>query len=321
MPPRGHSSSHHHSSHHSSHSSSHHSSSRSHSSHSSSHHSSSFSSWHSSFGSGRSSCRTRSSQPYGWHSTSSATIRFYHCVSHDYNYYPEDWTAEDGKSFEAGYYDENGQHYNNVLIVGSTTMLRCAYCGNRMVYQWKEGNLPTCDRCGAQFEIDITDTAEVESDRATWGVDESVKRTFSEIHPIGKLAIGVMVAAALLPLFMLFGAVVYTITSVFTSNEPEVRNESVQNSIYVEEIGRTCYQDGEDWYDSQTECWFYFNDGQWQYWYEGISSDYGDYGWMEYDMDESAWYIEVENGQWVHLPETYDTTNLWHMNDEFVNEL
>lgn len=99
--------------------------------------------------------------------------------------------------------------------------------------------------------------------------------------------------------------------------------ESVKNSVYVEEIGRTCYLDGEDWYDSQTKCWFYYNDTispyQWQYWYEGISSDYGDYGWMEYDMSEGAWYIETDDGNWVHLPGSYDTKNLWHMSDEYVN--
>lgn len=210
------------------------------------------------------------------------------------------------------------------MIVGGTTMLRCAYCGNRVLYQWQEGSIPTCERCGAQFEVDITDTAMPAPSGVRWGVDESVKRTFSEIHPVGKVAIGVMLVAVLLPILMIVGAVFSVVTSAISSNGTEIRNESVQNSIYVEEIGRTCYLDGEDWYDSQTECWFYYNDdvapAQWQYWYEGISSDYGDYGWMEYDMDEAAWYLEVGDGQWVHLPETYDTSNLWHMADDFVNE-
>ena len=99
---------------------------------------------------------------------------------------------------------------------------------------------------------------------------------------------------------------------------------TVKNSIYVDEIGRTCYKDGEDWYDSVTQCWFWYNNEespyQWQYWYEGISSDYGDYGWMEYDMDDNAWYVEASDNNWVHLPDNYDTSKLWHMNDEYVND-
>ena len=83
------------------------------------------------------------------------------------------------------------------------------------------------------------------------------------------------------------------------------------------------YLDGEDWYDSETQCWFWYNDEQapyqWQYWYEGISSDYGDYGWMEFDMDTQTWTIEKSNGVWIDLPDSYDTTYLWHFKDEYIN--
>ena len=97
-------------------------------------------------------------------------------------------------------------------------------------------------------------------------------------------------------------ALIVTVTSHFGSGSARNETVSAKNSIYVEEIGRTCYLDGEDWYDSQTEWWFYYNDSvspyQWQYWYEGISSDYGDYGWMEYDYSKNAWFIETGKGKW-----------------------
>ncbi len=95
-------------------------------------------------------------------------------------------------------------------------------------------------------------------------------------------------------------------------------NLSDKNEIFVEEIGRTCKWNSEyeSYYDKTTDCYFWKNDTidppQWQYWYEDVSSDYGDYGWMEYDFDEKIWYIEVSEGKWDPLPDKYDTTELWH---------
>lgn len=91
-----------------------------------------------------------------------------------------------------------------------------------------------------------------------------------------------------------------------------------KNEIFVEEIGRTCKWDSESasYYDKTSDCYFWMNDTidtpQWQYWYEDISSEYGDYGWMEYDFEESIWYIEVAEGDWDPLSNGYDTTELWH---------
>lgn len=325
MPPRGHSSSHHSSSHHSSHSSSHHSSnhssSRSHSSHSSSHHSSYASPVRSSYRRSTPVHRRRTSQPYGWNSALNGAVGHFYGAAHDYDYYPQGWTASDGRYFEEGYYDENGRHYDNMIMAGSETMLKCEYCGSRMVYKWKEGDLPVCDKCGATLRIDITDKEKASYSGSA--SDRGFKEVFSGIHPIGKVAIGIFLVSLSLPLFVIVAALFATSTSHNSFGTTRYETTSAGNSIYVEEIGRTCYRDGEDWYDSQTECWFYYNDEvspyQWQYWYEGISSDYGDYGWMEYDMGEEAWYIETDDGNWVHLPADYDTSKLWHMTDEYTN--
>ncbi len=79
----------------------------------------------------------------------------------------------------------------------------------------------------------------------------------------------------------------------------------------------------DSYYDKSTDCYVWYNTdvapNLWQYWYEGISSDYGDYGWMEYEdttddgQDNGVWYIEESSGSWVELPDKYDTTNLWHI--------
>lgn len=94
---------------------------------------------------------------------------------------------------------------------------------------------------------------------------------------------------------------------------------AVQDSYYVKSIGRYCDWDDEMecYYDPETDCYFWYNDTTkthtWQYWYEGISSDYGDYGWMEFDSTEKQWYIEVSDGEWIELPSEYDRSNLWHV--------
>ena len=73
---------------------------------------------------------------------------------------------------------------------------------------------------------------------------------------------------------------------------------------------------GEDsYYEKESDCWLWYNTdvspNLWQYWYEGISSDYGDYGWMEYEPD--GWYIEASGENWIKLPEEYVSERLWHM--------
>ena len=45
--------------------------------------------------------------------------------------------------------------------------------------------------------------------------------------------------------------------------------------------------------------------------YEGISSDYGDYGWMEHDSE--GWWIEASEGNWIPLPSSYDSSGLWYI--------
>ena len=99
----------------------------------------------------------------------------------------------------------------------------------------------------------------------------------------------------------------------------EYEATAVQDSYYVKALGRSCEwnKEYESYYDPETDCYFWYNDTTkthtWQYWYEGISSDYGDYGWMEYDASKSLWYIEVSDGEWIELPSKYDRSRLWHI--------
>jgi hypothetical protein len=77
----------------------------------------------------------------------------------------------------------------------------------------------------------------------------------------------------------------------------------------------------DSYYDKETDCYVWYNTdvspNLWQYWYEGISSDYGDYGWMEYE--NGKWYIETSNNNWEELDvQKYDTSRLWHFESSYI---
>lgn len=90
------------------------------------------------------------------------------------------------------------------------------------------------------------------------------------------------------------------------------------DSIYVAALERDVPWNSEydSYYDRQTDCYFFLNTEMdppiWQYWYEGVSSEYGDYGWMEWDARESRWYIQTGENKWNPLPENKYRTYFWH---------
>lgn len=99
-------------------------------------------------------------------------------------------------------------------------------------------------------------------------------------------------------------------------------NKEINKQIYVSELGRNVSWSNEydSYYDPQTDCYFFLNTDVepevWQYWFEGISSDYGNYGWMEYDYEEKRWYIQIGMNSWSILPSKYNNNpNLWHFKE------
>jgi hypothetical protein len=71
----------------------------------------------------------------------------------------------------------------------------------------------------------------------------------------------------------------------------------------------------QNYLEPESGLWLWYNTEVdpplWQYWYEPISADFGDYGWMEYE--NGRWYIELDAEQWGELPEEYDASVLWHI--------
>ena len=246
----------------------------------------------------------------------------YRSVRHDYVYYPSSWyDSSTGRNYESGYYDELGNHYDHVVIKKDNqyeTRASCDYCGTEIKLNWTEGALPSCPNCGALLK-EITDNAIVEEEikdvpQYATNASYSGRRR----SPVGIILIIVMFMT-IGPIFLagIFSSLRnnlyndYAKTSSYTVNE-----EEEVDSIYVEEIGRDCEWNSEyeSYYDKKSDCYFWYKEdtNEWQYWYEGISSDYGDYGWMEYDYGDGNWYIETSSGNWEILPDKYDTSKLWH---------
>ncbi len=256
--------------------------------------------------------RTRTNQPSGFiRKDRSSQIRRIHTVRHDYIYYPNDWVTSTGESYQQGYYDENGVRYSNVAVKDQSMIFTCEYCKTQINAVWKEGEALTCPNCGAPLTIDVVDEPdESYSSEPSMNTQQMPSSSVGRRRGLRPLLLGFLIAFIAM-ISGLFGG----LRQVRQTNDGYTSYNS--DSIYVEEIGRTCYLDGEDYYDDQTQCWFYYNDavGGWQYWYEGISSNYGDYGWMEYDEAERTWYIEAEQGEWIVLPQKLWKDYLWHIEE------
>lgn len=103
-------------------------------------------------------------------------------------------------------------------------------------------------------------------------------------------------------------------------DESNFEENDESDKIYVSALKRDVPWSDEygTYYDKQTDCYFFKNyDVEppiWQYWFEGISSDYGDYGWLEYDYAEKCWYVQVSDDEWEVLS-GYDTSSMWHFEE------
>lgn len=362
MPPRGHSSSSHSSRSHSSHS--HSSSSHSSRSHSSYHsHSSSSHSSYSSSGSGYSSyMRTLGYQkvPSGYRKAVSSRLYIpssapsnikqssihLHCKNHKYLYYPEGWTdTATGKCYNKGYYDENDQYYSAEEITFRRTdgtfiaAFKCEYCGNTAEYEWKEGQSPSCNKCGAvmtRVPTYIDDIVEVTKADVYTGYEEQR----AAIQKTG-IRIAKIIAFSILFLFLLGIFLVATGLDKIIEKDNKSGSNKTKTVSNVDIYGRDLYLNkldnntyeicdetddyekhltwdyGQDsYYDRESDCYVWYNTdvspNLWQYWYEEISGS-NKYGWMEYE--NGSWYIERSEGDWK--PYNSDTSKLWHILNEF----
>ena len=259
-------------------------------------------------------------------------------------YYTNDYTDKKGVHYTRGYYDETtGKRYDNIIMDDTTNVVTCPYCQKRFLHEWDYDDYDEIDETD---ETKITATVECPFCNQDIVINEAVsgsnircvkKLTKEEgrrqfIRSIKSFGYGFVnsipiILACIVGFGILIITMILTSTPIDgwlsddTSSSAYTTNVSVPDVIYVEPLGRECSWDGENYYDSITDSYFWFNTdispAQWQYWFEGISNEYGDYGWMEYDSNEQQWYIETYSGNWVRYQG--DASILWHFEDAHQN--
>ena len=291
--------------------------------------------------------RPRVNQPSGYRPFGGMAPRYVYGRRHDYIYYPVAWVDNDtGRSYEKGYYDENGQHYDDVAFNKDgqykNVVCHCPYCDKDTVVDMSSedaaGKTLQCPSCGAPMQVNsfLDDYASGSQERSPDSDDRAATR--SDRRRMGCLiSMAILLSIVIItrisariqrpdPMPILGGT--QQITTVdSTSSNVDLFGETVylaagENGGFtitdsadasdrnmVWDYGEECY------YDEASDCWLWFNTDVtppvWQYWYEGISSDFGDYGWMEYE--DGIWYIEADEGNWIELPAGYDAGQLWHI--------
>ena len=292
--------------------------------------------------------RPRFNQPSGWNAGEHGgrMPETHYAVRHNYVYYPIDWVdSATGRQYKKGYYDENGQYYEDVVFLRNgkyeNVICECEYCGSVAKVDWSgDGQAPNCKNCGAVMTVrSALDEYTQDPGYSNRGLDHygGVNYGSSRTKKPGCLiatVIGVIVIAVM--------AIFAMIAGFFSDRDPGysypdpdpgyVSNVDIfGENIYLDYNGDGEYvisddgdatfdkvitwDYGEDcYYDRDTDLFLWYNTDVspniWQYWYEPISGDFGDYGWMEYEPGQ--WYIEVDWGDWQEVPSTYDTDVLWH---------
>ncbi len=266
---------------------------------------------------------------------------------HDYVYYPVAWTdTATGTYYEKGYYDENGQRYDNVAFEKNgkyeNVICHCPYCDQQSVLTLDAETARThslqCPHCGGPMELktqldEYSGTADTGTSYRTVQTQAPKKKSH-----IGLIIVGVLAALGILGSIAESGSEEIEIYDPPESGYVINYNENSNVSLFGEEVSLVKTGEGEyalapegetgdrvmywsdyddSYYEAESDCWIWYNTDMdpavWQYWYEGISSDFGDYGWMEHD--DTGWYIEASNGNWIKLPDSYSTDRLWYIVD------
>ena len=239
-------------------------------------------------------------------------------------FYPASWTDPDtGREYRAGYYDMETEEFYATPEEGLAIRdYLCEYCDTRVSIVPKDGEMARCPNCGANLTL-LPQEEEMPADDSydTFAGDKYSSAPAKSGRKSVLFVLFILVVSLCL---LSIGIAVVTYRNSSAQNGTNSgtslssQTENGKKSFYVEAIDRTCSwsNEYESYYDEATDCYFWHNEDVdppiWQYWYEGISSNYGDYGWMEWDEEENRWYIDDGN-DWIVLPDTYDTERLWHI--------
>lgn len=257
-------------------------------------------------------------------------------------YYEKGYYDENGQYYDSVSFQKNGR-YDNVLC-------QCPYCGTEklMCLDNRTGSSQSleCPGCGATMEIkseldEILD--QPPENTHVYNSETSLNNAFGQ--PKKKKGNGLVIALAI-AIFLIASSAVrntflrppYQPTVEHYQQDTQPDGSSTislivpeQQMIYLEKQDDGSYhvvtdpiradriltydRSEDSYYDEASGYWLWYNTDVtpplWQYWVEGISSDYGDFGWMEHDSD--GWWIEAAEGDWIPIPSSYDSSGLWYI--------
>ena len=244
-----------------------------------------------------------------------------------------------GQSYESGYYDENGRRYDNVAYAKDgqyeNVICHCPFCDHESILTLSATE-PTdkslaCPNCGGTMEI-----RSALDDYLEPGYDDVSRSggSYKKRHTGRNVLIGFIVA-----ILALIGLGAYSgrfLQEETTYEDPYYEDtvpgtgDSYDSVITLTRTGDNSYQisdggsedktlvwddEADSYYDEESDCWVWLNTdvepAVWQYWYEGVSSDFEASGWMEHYED--GWFIEADIDDWIALPEQYDSGSLWYI--------
>ncbi len=289
--------------------------------------------------------RPRINQPTGYRPSGHGGPgpRYVYGRRHDYIYYPIAWIdSSTGTRYDKGYYDENGTHYDDVSFQTDgkykNVLCHCPYCEQDTVLDLSAGDIQArklqCPNCGGNMEIrsELDDAAQ--GTNAYAGAVPDTAAAEAQASRKRGCLIRILIAFAIVAALNIYGS------HLLREQQPEPVPISVSQGSYTDYNQRDTLwlvrsgsgytvsdsaagadkalawdAESESFYDPETEYWLWYNTEVdppvWQYWIEGISSNYGEYGWMEHDED--GWFIETSWGNWIELPPEYDASGLWYI--------
>ena len=261
-------------------------------------------------------------------------------------HYEKGYYDENGKYYDSVAFQKNGKYENVVChcpYCGTETVMSLDNrAGSTQSLQ--------CPGCGAPMEIksELDEVLDQPAENThVYDSEASLSNAFGQ--PKKKKGHGLFIAVAIALCLLIssgFKNALYRSFHKPTIEQPSYQQQQIaqpdyssgtnslslnQQMIYLEKqedgsyhvvsdpirADRILYYDKEfdSFYEENSDCWLWYNSDVdpevWQYWYEGISSDYGDYGWMEHDAE--GWWIEAAEGDWIPLPSSYDSSRLWYI--------
>lgn len=257
-----------------------------------------------------------------------------------YDYYPKDCESKSGVTFKQGYYDaDTGKHFDNIVMPGVENYVTCPHCKKSFLHKWgstdKADSKVICPYCEKDVVVANCTNLEYVSDKKvlTKEGQKADRKKKAERWWNNSILSDIEPAHVFLVIITLMVIGIIAVPLVKCTSEYKKEQQAIQvgsystlsevsapgataNAYFVPDLNRNVSYDAAEgnYYDEQTQCWFWFNNrvtpAQWQYWYEGVSNAYGDYGWMEYDTGENTWYVEVSAGNWQPIELKGD--RYWH---------